>query len=321
MKVILTKKNKVVDITELTTKKSWGGDIKSAPRFFKTTVIRDEEIEISRGDQISLLDTELKSLFTGYIFSKTTDKYGNISIKCYDELFYLANNSDVFNFNNKTLGEIMTDICKRFEIKFKIIDDSTYKVPSLPLKEMSLWEYFQKAKKSTFDTTGDRFILRLNNDKIELVKRRNQVQEWIIENGNNLIDFNYTESNEKLKTKIKLVHYTKGKKIIALAESNELIEQFGILQEYKNITEKTNQAALNIKANQMLKEKSRAKERFLVECLGVDDIKAGDAIFVNIPILNVKKAYYIESDKHYYFNNKNTMKLELINALDLEGSV
>lgn len=318
MKILLVQNKNVFDITELTTSKSWGGNIKAAPRNFSTSIVKNEDINIDLGDSINLLDDSNNVLFEGFIFNKSIDKNGTVKIKCYDKLFYFANNSDIFTFKNKTIGDVIVAMCKRFDIQYQIVGNSKYKIPSLPIKELSLWEYFKLATKSTFDATGERFILRVNKGKIKLLKRRNQVQEWVVESGGNLINFSYSESAENLKTKIKLVNKEDKKTIIATTQDDDLIEKFGKLQHYENVSEKTNQAALNQKAKQMLKEKSRIEKSFSVECVGINNIKSGDAVFANIPILKVKKAYYIQSDKHNYFDGKHTMNLKLTSALDLE---
>jgi len=317
MKIILMSNNVATDITEFTSSKVWGGDINSASRTLAFNVLtKNLNTKIELGQIILYVDNNNKVLFRGMIFSIDINKNGVYAIKCYDSMFYWVNNTDVFAFKNVTIGAVIKEMAKRFGIKLGKVEDVSYKIQSLPLQEMKLWDYFKNAEKEVWKHTGTRFTLRDNNGNAELLKRKSQVHKWIIEKGN-LVDYSYSENAENLKTKVKLVNTEDKKTLTAMAQDNALIKKFGILQAYENATEKTNQATLNQKVKQMLKELGRPEKTFSLTCLGLNDVIAGDSVFVNIPELGIKRAYYVQKDTHNYNNKSHTMDLELKESLEL----
>lgn len=317
MKVILLKGNEAFDITELTTEKTLEGSLDSCVRTFNCSMLSNG-IKPENGDHIFLLDGSNKKIFQGIILVLDFKKNDVIDIKAYDNCFYWANNSDTFSFENKSIGEVFVQICNRFGIQRGITEDSNYKIKSLPVQNTGLYDLIKDAAKQTFKATGEHFYIRDNKGKTELVSRRTQRQEWVLETSKNITGYNYSESAKDLKTRVKLVNKDKKKTITAIDTKNDLINKFGVLQHYESTSEKSNQSDLNKKASQMLKEKSRIKKSFSIECLGINDIKSGDSIFINIPERNIKKSLFISKDTHKYFNKLHTMSLTLVETLETE---
>lgn len=322
MQVLLYKlNNQTYDITQLTGAKKLDGSITSAPRTFSTSFLRTKDVDVDMGDMIIYLNNSGKELFRGFVFSRNLTKLDTRDIKAYDQLIYWVKNKDTFTFSNSTASQIFKDVCQRFQIPMGQVDDTLYPIGEQINPDNTLWDVVSMALKTTKDQTGLRFCIRDINGSVNLLKRADMVHAWAIEFGSNLIDYSFNESIEDMATAVKLISSDKENTLIATAEDNDLIKQFGLLQYFKKESDKLNQAQLQERANQIMKSNGKVKREFSLNAIGIDDVIAGDVVYVDIPLLGIKKVYYVESDSHTYQDNLHTMNLKLFEADDVEGVV
>lgn len=99
--------------------------------------------------------------------------------------------------------------------------------------------------------------------------------------------------------------------ITAIATNDQLMKQFGILQHYEKSTNNDNQGLLQDKAKQMIQNMAKIEQTFDIESLGIPGVISGGAVQVIVPEVNIKKAYYIITDKHTFESNSHKMTLTL----------
>lgn len=315
MEVYVIQNNSTYDITELTqTAEIKGSKYKSA-RSLTLNVLNTNKgfhgsFNFLEGDTL-LFRWNKEELFRGLLWKIGKNKSETDSILAYDSMLYLLNNSDSYVFTNKKASEIAKIICSDFGVPIGAIADTGYVIPSLICDNKSLYDIIMQALEITRKQTGENHYLFSSKGLIYLVKRVEQVRKWVIEDGVNLVDYNYESSIEDTYTKIKLVAGEKEKTIIATAENGELQKRFGILQYYEKVTDNLSQAQLQERANQLKNEKGKIKRTFSISALGLPDVISGAAIYVVEKRLKIKRGYFVEEDSHSFKGKEHTMSLKL----------
>lgn len=99
-------------------------------------------------------------------------------------------------------------------------------------------------------------------------------------------------------------------KIVAEIKNDELIKQYGLLQEVTSVEDKDIAQANNI-ANNLLNDLGKVFEESSFECPGDYRVRAGRLIEVNEPVTGINGKYLIKSCKHTLKNGIHTMSLNL----------
>lgn len=258
-----------------------------------------------------------QELFRGHLFARSRTKDGTLSFTAHDHLIYFLKNSATYVFKAKKASEILLRICSDYQIPIGTITDTEYKIPARVYDGKMLYDIVMEALDLTYRQTGVRYYLSSEAGKITLVKRAESVRKWIIEDGINLVDYNYQSSLENTITRVKLEAGQGQQTIIATAQDHELAQKFGILQHYEKVSEKMNQAQLQQKAKQILTNKGLVEKSFGINALGIPDVVSGRAIYVICQDLGIKKGYYIDEDTHQFQGNEHTMSLKLTETEEL----
>lgn len=300
----------------------WSGAKHKAPRsvvakILSTTKGMHQKTNLKEGNGIVFLWKE-QELFRGTLFRQEISKNGTLIITAYDNLVYLIKNTDSYVFTSQKASDILKRICSDFQIQMGQISDTGYVIPSLVCPSKTLYDMVMTALLSTYEQTGKRFYLYSKEGKVNLAKRSDNTNKWVIEDGANLVDYSFTSSIEDTKTKVKLETGEEKATIIATAENKSLQEMFGVLQYYEKVPEELNKAQLQQRADQILKDKGKIHRSFdLSGVLGLTDVISGGVVYVIAQELGIKKAYYIDADTHVFEGNKHLMDLVLNEADDL----
>ncbi|WP_020620258.1 XkdQ/YqbQ family protein [Paenibacillus daejeonensis] len=258
-----------------------------------------------------------QELFRGIVFTRDFRSDGSLSWTAYDNLYYLVNNSDTYTFVNKKASEILHQICNDFQLQIGKISDTRYVKPRQVSEDDTLYDMVLSALDSTFKSTGQRYTLRSRIGKVELIENVENVHKWIIQEGVNLTDFNYSTSIEETVSRVKLRSGDEEESITAVADSQLLQSRFGVLQLNEMVFDKLNKAQLQQRAVQMLSERGKINRTFTLQSLGIVDVVAGSGIHVIVPKLGIKKGYYVDDDSHSFEGNDYSMNLTLTETDDL----
>ena len=86
----------------------------------------DTGISIAEGNPVRFKDGET-GVFYGFVFKIKRDRSNIVTITAYDQLRYLKN-KDTVVYDNKTAGEVVTDIGNKYGYNLGTIDDTIWKI-------------------------------------------------------------------------------------------------------------------------------------------------------------------------------------------------
>lgn len=320
MKVLIFRQGEdTIDITQLVNNVKWSGDKTKACRTLSFNFLKTKEYDIELGDHAVLLNDSDKELYRGVILKRGISQDNIRSISSYDYLFYFANNKDTFVYENMRADEIFNDICGRFQISVGEAANTGYVISNYTVSNRILYDVAIEILSITYKQTGERYYLRAEGDKVNLIKRKDQVYDWVLQTGSNISAYSFDENAEKLVSKVKLVYEDSNDKteLISEEEDGDLITKFGVLQHSEKITDVLNQSQLDQRAKTILKEMGMVESSFKISCLGIDEVITGSAVKVTIPSLNINKQYYIDSDNHTFNDGVHMMDLQLVETNEL----
>lgn len=292
------------------------------PATFTVTLLDDDGwkharsgIDVTRGNQCAFY-WEGKELFRGILMQQKQSEKKTMSVKAYDNGIYLANNKDTFNYTNKKASEIFVDICNRFQLPYTTVADTGYVIPELPKPKTTALDAILDALSLTFKATGIRYYVMSSDGKLSLIRRRENLLQWVIETGVNLESYDYSVSIEKIKTRIKLL--SKEDTVVAEAANAELEKLIGVFQDIDKPDDNMEQANITDMVKAMLDEQSLPDKSLSISALGLPDVISGIGVFVTIKELGISKSFYIDEDTHTFEGNHHMMKLKLNLATDTD---
>ncbi|MEZ3514467.1 MAG: hypothetical protein K1W37_04210 [Lachnospiraceae bacterium] len=311
------------DVTQLVEQIKWRGRKGSASRTLNVTLIDDgdkhtrSEIDVEQGHQC-LFCYNGKELFRGIIMMQTQNNQKKLTFTAYDNGIYLANNKDTFTYKNKTASDVFRDCCTRFGLPIGEVAECSYRIPELTKPKTTAFDAILDALSLDFDATGIRHYVTSEKGNLNLLTRRENIVQWVIEVGQNLITYSYTRSIEAIKTRVKMV----SKEGTTLTERRNagLEEKIGIFQEIDKPDESLTAAQINDLIDSILDEKSMPGRTLDVEAIGISDVISGIGIYIIIPELGLSRTFYVDSDIHTFKDNLHTMSLKLNYANDLSKS-
>lgn len=322
IKFLVFKDGATYDMSELVGKVTWGGRKGSAARYVTVTLLDDDGwkharsgIDVTRGNQCAFY-WEGKELFRGVLMQQKQSEKKTMSVKAYDNGIYLANNKDTFNYTNKKASEIFVDICNRFQLPYTTVADTGYVIPELPKPKTTALDAILDALSLTFKATGIRYYVMSSGGKLSLIRRRENLLQWVIETGVNLESYDYSVSIEKIKTRIKLL--SKEDTVVAEAANAELEKLIGVFQDIDKPDDNMEQANITDMVKAMLDEQSLPDKSLSISALGLPDVISGIGVFVTIKELGISKSFYIDEDTHTFEGNHHMMKLKLNLATDTD---
>lgn len=319
--LILIKGSKGYDITELVTEVKWSGRKGSSARTIEVKLIDDEdrsaraEISVEKGHQC-IFSYDGKELFRGIIMRTTQTHKKDCSFKAYDNGIYLANNKDTFKYTNKTVPEIFKDICKRFGLPYSECASSSYKIPELTKSKTTAYDALCDAMSQVYNATGVRHYIDSQKGSLRFRVRRENIMQWVIETGANIITYSNTISIEKVKTRVKLL--SKEDTVLVKKNDASLEKAIGIMQEIAKPDDSLNSAQLQRYATGMLRDKSTPERTLRIDAIGIPEVISGIGVYIIIPQLGIKKTYYVDEDTHIFKGNFHKMSVTLNLANDAE---
>lgn len=317
----VVKGSNTYDMSKLVSDVKWKGRKGSSSRSLTATLIDDDgcdharsKINVEKGHQC-IFNYNGKELFRGIIMNQKQSDKKQMTITAYDNGIYLANNKDTFTYENKTASEIFKDCCKRFGLPMGKVTKCTYKIPELTKSKTTAFDTIADALSLDFKNTGIRHYVMCKKGKLNLLTRRENIVQWVIENGQNLISYNYTKSIDNIKTRIKLV--SKEDTILATKTNKTLEKKIGIFQDINKPEEGLNSAQLTKLAKTLLREESTPERSLQIEAIGIPQIISGVGVYVVIKALGLSRTFYVDEDTHTFSDRKHTMSLKLNYANDL----
>ena len=321
MSLIIIKGEQGYDVTQLVEQAKWKGRKGSSSRTLDVTLIDDDGykharsgIDVEQGHQC-IFSYDGVELFRGIIMSQTQTQAKKLQFTAYDNGIYLANNKDTFCYENKTASEIFQDCCARFNLPVGEVAKCSYKIPELTKSKTTAFDAIADALSLDFDATGIRHYVASDKGKLNLLTRRENILQWVIEVDQNLTSYSYSRSIEDIKTRVKMV--SKEGTTVAEKSNAELEKRIGIFQEIDQPDESLTAAQVNDLIASIMEEKGTPQRTLSVEAVGIAEVISGIGVYIIIPELEISRTFYVDEDTHTFKDNEHTMSLKLNYANDL----
>ena len=310
--LILYRDSKTYDISELVESIKWKGRKGSAARSVSISLLdckgAQSGIDVTKGHQL-IFSYKGKELFRGMIMSQQQSESFKMPITAYDNGIYLSNNKDTFVYENKTVHDIFIDVCKRFGIKYSDVAKTSYKIPELTKSKTTAWDAILDAISQDFKATGTKYYVNSSKGVLSLTKRRENILQWVLETGGNIMSYTYKKSIEDIKTRLKIL--SDEDKVYAVKKNTELEKKIGIFQDIEKKDDDLSEAKLQEHIKETLKEISTPEISLSVEALGIPDVISGVGVYVIIDELGIKRTFYVDEDTHTFKGGSHTMNLTL----------
>lgn len=274
-------------------------------------VVKDSTINFTEGDAVRL-KADGKNVFYGFVFQKKRDKEGIITVTAYDQLRYLKN-KDTYVYSNKTASEVVQMLAKDFNLQCGTLEDTKFKIESRVEDNQTLFDIIQNALDLTLQNKKEMYVLYDDFGKLSL-KNIGNMKVGILIDEDTGENFDYSSSIDgETYNKIKLVYENEesGKREIYIAQDSSHINQWGVLQYFETIDEKTNGKA---KADALLSLYNQKTRKLTIKgAFGDVRVKAGTLVAVSLNLGDVVANSFllVEQAKHSFSESFYTMDLTL----------
>lgn len=274
-------------------------------------VVKDSTINFTEGDAVRL-KADGKNVFYGFVFQKKRDKEGIITVTAYDQLRYLKN-KDTYVYSNKTASEVVQMLAKDFNLQCGTLEDTKFKIESRVEDNQTLFDIIQNALDLTLQNKKEMYVLYDDFGKLTL-KNIGNMKVGILIDEDTGENFDYSSSIDgETYNKIKLVYENEesGKREIYIAQDSSHINQWGVLQYFETIDEKTNGKS---KADALLSLYNQKTRKLTIKgAFGDVRVKAGTlvAVSLNLGDIVANSFLLVEQAKHSFSESFYTMDLTL----------
>lgn len=315
--VIASKKTgKVMEVSRSVTEVTYTTNRTGYPGQLDFTILKAGELAFYEGDAVRFsVDGQL--VFYGWVFTKSKDRWGVISVTCYDRIRYLKANAS-YAFYNQSASDILKQIAGDLQLALGDIADTGYKIPSLIEDEQGCIDIIEGAIQQTLLNTGDIYVLFDNGKGVSLQKPENMKASVLLGDRSLVTDYTYkTDIDQQTYNRVKLARPNEetGRADVVIAEDSANIGQWGLLQLYQTVDGDVNDAQMRAQAKAMLNYYNRITRTLSVTSLGVVGLRAGMMVFMKISgfgDIRLNQYVLLEKVTHTFANDLHTMDFETL---------
>lgn len=238
---------------------------------FAFSVVKDDTVSFNQGDAVSVR-YEDNVIFYGYVFCKSRDKEGIISVVAYDQLRYLKNRRS-YSRGQMKLDEIVNKIADDNAMRKGDIDSAGITLPSVAADNVSLLDVIVKACSDARRISGKRFIVYDDGGYITL-KNEDDLATDVLIDATNTENYLYTDTiDNNVYNMICLYSDTPKANLreITVASDKSSMEKWGTLILSKKAADVQ---ASSVEAANLLEEYNKVQREIVLKNV------AGDPAFV-----------------------------------------
>ena len=307
MKLLRTNAKGTQDLTQLVSRITWAGDIKSCSRSLEVDLVSLPDVELPEatvdlGDHVAFWgDTD--QLFDGFVFSvQTATDARTKTIRCYDRGVYLNNNQGYYRFTNTTPEAVVQQLAGEFGLSLGAIASTGHRF-SRNFLGQSLYKIMATGYTLAAAATGERYRIAFELDKLTVRKKEQGQYTLVIKGGSNLLTASVTESIENLVNRVRIVD--DSYKLVTTQENGGHIQQYGVMQ---RVIKQSDNSTEEAKA---LLEDNGPTQKITLECVGDTRSIAGTMVAVQEPYTGLWGKFWVDSDTHTWADGIYTNKLVL----------
>lgn len=293
----------------------WTTNRTGQPGKFTFSVLKSPDLKMAEGDVVRFsVDGQLQ--FYGWIFTRSEDRWGQVSVTCYDRLRYLKANAS-YAFYAMSAGDIIRQIAGDLQLDVGAIADTGYAIPSLIKENQTCFDIIQAAIEQTLLNTGKVYVLYDDGTGLALQEPANMKSDTLLGDKSLVTDYTYSSDIDKQTyNSIKLVQPNEktGLADVYIQQDSDTIGQWGLLQLYQKVDSALNEAQIKAQAAASLQYYNRVLKSMKLSSLGVPGLRAGMMAYVKIDSAGdsgVAQWVLLERVSHKWENSQHTMDLEV----------
>lgn len=305
---------RVFEVSRSTAEASWTTNRTGSPGKFTFTVEKTGDLNFHEGDAVRFsVDGQLQ--FYGWVFTKEKDRWGEISVTCYDRVRYLKANAS-YAFYDQRASDILRQIAGDLQLDVGTVADTGYAIPSLIEQDQTCLDIIEGAVQQTLLNTGDIYVLFDDGNGLSLRRPEDMVSPVVIGEKSYLTEYMYkTDIDSQTYNSVKLSRPNEetGRSDVFVAMDSANIARWGLLQLYQQVDGDVNDAQVKAQAQATLAFYDRRLRTLKVNALGVPGLRAGQMVLMKVPDLgDVSLDQYVLLEKvtHTWKNDEHTMEFE-----------
>lgn len=292
----------------------WTTNRTGQPGKFTFSVLKSPDLKMAEGDVVRFsVDGQLQ--FYGWIFTRSEDRWGEVSVTCYDRLRYLKANAS-YAFYAMTAGDIIRQIAGDLQLDVGAIADTGYKIPSLIKENQTCLDIIQAAIEQTLLNTGKVYVFYDDGTGLALQEPANMMSDTLLGDKSLVTDYTYSSDIDKQTyNSIKLVRPNEetGQADVYIQQDSDNIGQWGLLQYYEKVDSNLNEAQIKSQAAASLEYYNRVLKSLKLSSLGIPGLRAGMMVYIkldNAGDTGVAQWVLLEKVTHTWANDKHEMDAE-----------
>lgn len=304
----------IAEVSNSTESCEWTTNRTGQPGKFTFSVLKSPDLKMAEGDVVRFsVDGQLQ--FYGWIFTRSEDRWGEVSVTCYDRLRYLKANAS-YAFYAQTAGDIIRQIAGDLQLDVGAIADTGFAIPSLIKENQTCLDIIQAAIEQTLLNTGKVYVLYDDGTGLALQEAASMMSDTLLGDKSLVTDYTYsTDIDKQTYNSIKLVkpNEESGQADVYIQQDSDTIGQWGLLQYYEKVDSDLNEAQIKAQAAASLDYYNRVLKSLKLSSLGVPGLRAGQMVYIKIENAGdegVAQWVLLEKVTHKWENDLHTMDAE-----------
>ena len=306
--LVKNRSGELLDVTQLVSSVTIQGDYKQGARRLDCSYIAssiDNNIPnagIQEYDHVFFYENN-KLIFNGCIYEISKDSSSNtMTFYAYDNGVVVLKNKATYNFNNKSVTEIVNTLVKKYDIPVENFVKSDLKIDKIFFNQ-SLYDILMSVYTILSKTTGKKYMIEWTTGKMNIVEKGKIVLEYGFNENENLINSSYTINIDNVINKVDIVD--ENYNYIKSVSDEESIKLYNVFKEFVKQGEGED-------ATELAKSKLQGVERkCTLSGFGDYTCITGRAVKVKDSYTGLVGLFYIDADTHKWENGLYTIDLEL----------
>lgn len=315
--LLFQQNGKTWDIINLTESVSYETQRTGSPGKLTFTVHRTDDVKPAPGDAVRFL-TDGQTIFNGWIFTASYDRWGVVDVVAYDQLRYLKASAS-YAFYGATAGQIIQQIAADFNLTVSVIEDTGYSIPSLIMEEKTCLDIISEAVQQTLLNTSKMYIFFDDGTGLSLREAANMISSTALGDKSLVGEYTYKrdiDSQTYNSVKLARPNEETGRADVFIAQDSANIAKWGLLQYYASVDEDLNDAQVAAQATQTLQYYDRELRSLSLSSLGVAGLRAGQMALIllsNAPGVEAQQLVMLERVTHTFEQGYHTMEIDTLN--------
>ena len=306
--VVKNRKGEILDISQLVSSVTIQGDYKQGARRLDCSYIassKDNNIpsaEIQEYNNVFFYNKD-ELIFNGTIYEISKDSSSNLmTFYAYDNGVVVLKNKATYNFNNKSITEIVNTLINKYNIPVESFVKSDLKIDKIFFNQ-SLYDILMSIYTILSKSTGKKYMIEWITGKMNIVEKGKIVLEYGFNENENLINSSYTINIDNVVNKVDILDDNYN--YIKSVSNEESIKLYNVFKEFVKQGEGED-------ATELAKSKLQDVERrCTLSGFGDYTCITGRAVKVKDSYTGLVGLFYIDADTHKWENGIYSIDLEL----------